>query len=146
MEKITYRQLKDKHQKEVNAFPFGFCSSEKQFREMMNKWGLDPEKDLDKIVSLEGGTYARKSDLEDFRNLVKRHKEELAKALENKDFLFQAFRYELANREYYYSGDNEAVLGALGITLEGLTEEQRLLYIEAKKAYYKSIDREGEGA
>ena len=47
-----YRELLQKHQQEVNVLPIRYAFGEQQFREMMNAWGLDPEKDLDKIYRL----------------------------------------------------------------------------------------------
>lgn len=41
----SYRELRDRQQKEFNELPLGFAFSDKQFDEMMEKWGLDPEKD-----------------------------------------------------------------------------------------------------
>jgi hypothetical protein len=35
-----YKELKDKHQKEMDAFPLGAAFSNSQFAEMMQKWGL----------------------------------------------------------------------------------------------------------
>lgn len=48
----SYRELRDRQQKEFNELPLGFAFSDKQFDEMMGKWGLDPEKDLDKIYRI----------------------------------------------------------------------------------------------
>ena len=52
--------MKNKHQKEVNEFPFFFAFSNNQFDEGMRKFGLDP-KDTDKIYKLgsTGGFYLR---------------------------------------------------------------------------------------
>ena len=33
----SYKEMKERHQAEVNAFPFGFAFSGEQFREMMEK-------------------------------------------------------------------------------------------------------------
>ena len=48
---MKYLKLKEKHQKEVNDFPFGFAFSNQQFKEMIEKFGLK-EKDTDKIYSI----------------------------------------------------------------------------------------------
>lgn len=39
----SYRELRDRQQKEFNELPLGFAFSDKQFDEMMGKWGLDPD-------------------------------------------------------------------------------------------------------
>ena len=56
----SYRELRDRQQKEFNELPLGFSFSDKQFDEMMKKWGLDPEKDLDKIYRIPGGGFIQK--------------------------------------------------------------------------------------
>ena len=63
--KNLYEELKNKHQQEMNAFPIGACFSQKQFEEMMQKWGLTVH-DTDKICSIGGGCYVRKSDYKEF--------------------------------------------------------------------------------
>ena len=36
---MKYLELKERQQKEVNDFPFGFAFSNEQFKEMMEKFG-----------------------------------------------------------------------------------------------------------
>ena len=48
---MKYLELKQRQQKEVNDFPFGFAFSNQQFKEMMEKFGLK-ETDTDKIYSI----------------------------------------------------------------------------------------------
>ena len=48
---MTYRELKQKHREEINAFPFMFAFSNKQFIEGMAKLGLEPG-DTDKIYDM----------------------------------------------------------------------------------------------
>ena len=52
--KNLYLELKNKHQKEMNAFPIGAYYNQDQFAEMMQKWGLTVN-DTDKICSIGGG-------------------------------------------------------------------------------------------
>ena len=66
-----YTELKSKHQKEVDAFPFGFAFNQKQFDEMMTKWGLAPT-DTDKIYKIGGGDYVRKSDADAMNEMIVR--------------------------------------------------------------------------
>ena len=50
-----YKELHDKHQAEINAFPFGFAFSQKQFDQMMvERFNFTPT-DTDKIYSIGGG-------------------------------------------------------------------------------------------
>lgn len=112
-----YLELKNRHQKEVNEFPLGFAFSDKQFAEMMEKWGLTPE-DTDKIYSIGGGGFVRKADSEAMHEMFDRHAKERETAIkENKDdYLYHMFDYELANHEYNYTGEVSDTLEALGLT------------------------------
>lgn len=56
-----YAEMKKRHQEEVNQLPLGFAFSNKQFEEMMEKWGLSPA-DTDKICSIGAGGYIQKKD------------------------------------------------------------------------------------
>lgn len=66
----SYRELRDRQQKEFNELPLGFAFSDKQFDEMMGKWGLDPEKDLDKIYRIPGGGFIQKKDHKHFHEVT----------------------------------------------------------------------------
>lgn len=118
-----YLELKNRHQKEVNEFPLGFAFNDKQFAEMMEKWGLTPE-DTDKIYSIGGGGFVRKADAEAMNEMFERHAKEREVAIkENKDnYLYHMFDYELANHEYNYTGEVDDTLEALGVTVEDLAK------------------------
>ena len=74
-----YAELFQRHQQEVNALPIGFAFGNRQFEEMMQGWGLDPEKDLDKIYRLGStGGYYKKSDAQLIRDTFSRHEAEQA--------------------------------------------------------------------
>ncbi len=99
----AYKQLKDKHQKEMDAFPLGAAFSKEQFEEMMRKWGLTVN-DMDKICSLGCGCFIRKSDKEHFHEMSARFKKEMQDAIDadrtGDGFIRDMFLYELANHEY----------------------------------------------
>lgn len=121
-----YTSLKAKHQEEIDAFPFGFAFNQSQFNEMMEKWGLTPE-DTDKIYSIGGGGYVRKSDAEAMEKMFERH--ELERKMARKhgdDYLFEMFNYELANHEYCITGDLTDTLDALGLTIDEINEDPRM--------------------
>lgn len=114
-----YLELKTKHQKEIDNFPFGFAFNETQFNEMMAKWNLSPD-DTDKIYSIGVGGYVRKCDVDAMHEMLERHDKERQEAIkENKDdYLYHMFNYELANHEYTYTYDLTDTLDALGLTTE----------------------------
>ena len=122
-----YLELKQKHQKEINDFPFGFAFSETQFNEMMAKWNLTPE-DTDKIYSIGGGGYVRKCDADAMHEMFERHANEIEAArTENKDdYLYHMFNYELANHEYSYTGDLTDTLDALDLTIEEINANPQM--------------------
>ena len=122
-----YTELKSKHEAEVNAFPLGAAFNDKQFAEMMAKWGLTTD-DGDKIYSLGCGTYLRKSDADAFKVMMGRHKIEMRMAMKKNedDFLFHMFNYELANHEYCITYDIDDTLDALGLTIDEINADPRM--------------------
>lgn len=126
----SYRELRDRQQKEFNELPLGFAFSDKQFDEMMGKWGLAPEKDLDKIYRIPGGGFIQKKDHKHFHEVLDRHNAEMeaAKAADEDGtgFLYQMFLFELDNHEYGYTGEYEDTLESLGLTMKDVHKSVRL--------------------
>ena len=127
---MKYLELKQKHQKEVNDFPFGFAFSNQQFKEMMDQFGLK-ETDTDKIYSIGAGGYIRKSDSDAFDEMFKRHRKEIEDEIEKDKkgtgFIYSMFSYELANHEYCITYDIKPTLDALGLTLDEINKKDNLL-------------------
>lgn len=125
-----YAELRRRQQAEFDALPLGFAFSQKQFNEMMEGWGLDPEKDLDKILSIPGGGYVQKKDAGLLHQTAERHDAEMAAAIAGnttgEGFIYQMFLYELDNHEYGYTRDTEDTLDALGYTAEEVLGNPRL--------------------
>ena len=123
-----YLELKQKHQKEVDAFPLGFAFSESQFNEMMAKWNLTLD-DTDKIYSIGGGGYVRKCDADAMHEMFERHEKEREEAIrENKDdYLYHMFNYELGNHEYTYTYNLTDTLDAVGLTMEDINADARMV-------------------
>lgn len=126
----SYRELRDRQQKEFNELPYGFAFSDKQFDEIMGKWGLDPEKDLDKIYRIPGGGFIQKKDHKHFHEVVDRHAAELEAAKQSDadgtGFLYQMFLFELDNHEYGYTREYEDTLESLGLTMKDVHKSVRL--------------------
>ena len=140
-----YQILKDRQQKEFNAFTMGAAFSQKQFDEMMAKWGLLPT-DTDKILHIGGGCYIRKTDRDAFHELVDkldREKQEAIAADTTGDGIIKdMFLYELANHEYCITYDLDDTLDALGLTVEEINADPRLLrgLEKALKQYLKDTN------
>ena len=139
----TYQEMKDRQQKEFDAFPLGAAFSNQQFKDMMEKWGLTVN-DTDKICSIGGGCYIRKTDKDAFCDLMNRLNSEkenaIAADLTGDDFIFDMFVYELANHEYCITYDLEDTLDALGLTAEEINADKRLTHglNKAIKHYLKN--------
>ena len=80
MKENRYDELRDKQMQEYNAFPTGAAYNEKQFAEMMNKWGLQTN-DTDKIYHIFAGVYIRKADHKAFHDMIDRFEKELEEAI-----------------------------------------------------------------
>lgn len=126
----SYRELRERQQKEFNELPLGFAFSDKQFYEMMQKWGLDPIKDLDKIYQIPFGGFLQKKDLNYYHEVIERHYDEMEAAkksdTDGTGFLYQMFLYELDNHEYGYTGEYEDALESLGLTMKDVHKSVRL--------------------
>jgi len=142
----SYKELKARHQKEVDEFPFGFAFSNEQFEEMMNNWGLNPKKDKGEIRSIGCGGFVRKSDSDAMHEMFNRHTKELDDAIANDEtgegFIYEMFLYEMYNHEYGYTHDPNEVLTACGISRKELENDERLMngFIKAQKEVFNCED------
>ena len=129
----------------MNAFPLGVCFSNEQFDQMLRNWGLSPE-DTDKILSVGGGCYVRKSDSATFREMLDRFVKEREDAIPadktGNGFIYHMFLYELAYHEYCITFDLEETLDALDLTMEQINADKRLLhgFTKAEKEYLKHCE------
>ena len=130
MKRNLYAEMRKAQQEEFNSFPIGAAFSTEQFNKMMHNWGLDPETDTDKIVKLYGGTFILKDDVQAFKEMCKRHKDEMDKAIEEdadgSGFIKDMFLTELNNHEYGYTMDTEDTLDALGYTADDIINNPKL--------------------
>lgn len=141
----AYKELTERHQKEVNAFPIGAAFSDKQFAEMMQGWGFTLE-NTDKICSLGGGCFIRRSDKDAFLEMMERHTKEMKDAIaadETGDgFIYDMFYYELANHEYCITYDYAETLDACNISYKQLNSDKRLMHglEKARKDYLENCE------
>ncbi len=136
----SYNTIRARHQAEVNAFPLGFAFNKEQFAEMMEKFGLPNDADgCRQIVSLPFGGFLKKADIPAWRELCKRHDEEMKEMRRDRKELTEAFRYEFANHECQYGMQNEEVCNAVGLTWDEVQNDAELLKIfqSAYKLFWK---------
>ncbi len=125
-----YTQLKERQQEEFNQLPLAFAFGIKQFNEMMEKWGLHPERDIKKICSIGYGGYIQKKDVAKLREVRARHAQELKDAIAadttGEGFIYEMFLAEMQNHEYGYTMDTEDTLAVLGYTAQQVVDDPRL--------------------
>ena len=130
--KNRYAELKQRQQKEFNALPLGIAWNQKQFAEMMEGWGLNPDKDTDKIYHLVGGSYIQKKDADLLHQTRERHDKELADAIAGDatgdGFIHDMFLRELEDHEFGYTMSMDSTLDALCYTAEDINSDSRLLH------------------
>lgn len=122
-----YAELKNKLQKEFDAFPFGFAFSNEQFEKMKEELGV---KDNSELISIGPGGFIRKTDEKALDELIngkeKRMKEAIASDPTGEGFIKDMFLYELANHEYCITYELDDTLYALDLTLEEIEKDPRL--------------------
>ena len=128
---MTYKEMKDRQQAEINAFPFIWAFNENQFADGMRRLGLDPTADRGQIVHVGGGGYIRKADKKALEDLFAKHRRELQEAIAadktGDGFIYDMFYTELANHEYSYTGDVTDAVNACGLTVEQLNANPALI-------------------
>ena len=129
---MTYSELKERQQQEINAFPFIWAFNESQLADGMRRLGLDPEKDKDKLCNIGGGGIIRKADADAMRAMFDRHRRELQEAIAadktGDGFIYDMFYTELANHEYSYTGDVTDAVNACGLTVEQINANPALIH------------------
>lgn len=124
-----YDEIKEKHQKIVNEFPMKFAFSDEQFNQGMKELGLDP-KDTDKVVSIGGGGFIRKTDAKKFGDmwdtLRKEHNDLIASDKTGEGYIKDMFVSELENHEYGYTYELDDTLDTLELTREQIANSPTL--------------------
>jgi hypothetical protein len=116
-----YHELKEEIQAKIDAFPFMFAFSNKQFEEGKQKLGV---KDNSELLSIGSGGYIRKTDSQAFTDLLEETGKTREEYLKDPEQLKDALLYELSNHEYSYTRDLQPTLEALGLEEDEITGEQ----------------------
>ena len=131
---MTYTELKQRQQDEINAFPMMAAFNEQQFADGLKKLGVD----RDGLLSIGAGMFIRKTDRDGFVGMLKRHTSELKQACAadatGDGFIFDMFYCELANHEYSYTRDLSDGIAATPFTIEEINANAALLHGLTKAA------------
>ncbi len=136
--KNRYLLQKDKHQKMINNFNMFFAFSNEQLEEGLKK--LNTTKN--NIISIDFGGFIKKEDKEDYLNMLKVMNKESEESLKDDIFLYEGFRYELANHEFCITYDFTDTLEVFGLEEDKLTEKQNNILFKARKDYLANCDNE----
>lgn len=139
----TYTEWKDEKEKEINAIPLGFAFGKDQFLKMLERMGLTEENCKDNLYSLGGGGYIKKTDSHLLKEFHKKYDCEWEELKKNEQFMYEAFRYELANHEYCITYNYEDTLDCLDLTEDEVVKNPMLVKAlsRATKDYLKDMER-----
>lgn len=126
MTRISYKEVKEKYQKQINDFPCIVAFSKKSVVKKLSDLNVNSIYDLKQIIP---GYFIRKSDVETFKQ-ININKQNEIKTLYNgyKGYRFakSMFKCELNNQEYCITYDLTDTLEVLNLTLEEIKNNKNL--------------------
>ena len=134
-----YLNLKKKHEKEINDFPMFFAFNDEQFKEGLKKLKTIKEN----LRSLSSGGFIKSEDVKKYQDMLLNWGKEHKKAMEKEPYVYQMFKYELANHEFIITYDEEDTLNALNLTMEEVKKNKVLSeqLDKAKNDYLKEAEQ-----
>lgn len=129
--KETYKQMKDRHQDEVNKLPLAFAFSKSQYMEKLAEWNITEEEARNgAIISIGGGGFIRSGDKDlvigTFERIADEEEAAIKADLTGDGYIYQMFLYELQNHEYSYTQEVEETLDNLSLTFEEIEKNPAL--------------------
>lgn len=127
----TYKEMKERHQREVNALPIKYAFSTDQFNGMLAAWNIQPGEEAEKLYRLgNSGGYYLKSNAELVETTLKRIPTETKAAIaadkSGDGFIYEMFLDELCNHEYSYTGRADDTIAELDLTREEIDASEPL--------------------
>lgn len=118
---MNYEELKKNYQKQVDSLHFMIGLSKKWFEEVMRK-----KQNHEKVYQIGGGVFADEENYQKLNQFTKSFEDYIKQKIEQKDeeFVFGAIYYEMSNKEYPYSREDEEVLEPLGLSIDILGDER----------------------
>ena len=130
----AYLKLQEKQRKDYEEFPIAYAFNEEQLKEALEKLGAKKE---ECVTLYNCGDIMKKTDVPAYKEMVKRHREEIFELLKDEQAAEEAFLYEMDNHEYAinWTGDDD-VMACFNVTYEMLDEMGlRAAYLRARKKH-----------
>lgn len=149
----AYIEMKERHQRDFDELPLMFAFDRKQFEQGLEKRGWKE----DQVVSMGCGGYATADGAKVIMDALKHHADELTAAMEDPEFAYGAFLYEMVNHEYSYNYDGDWDVLKCFYSLDGckadgfdnyanyagMTHDAMNAYVKARKRYYELCGENG---
>lgn len=134
----AYLKLQEKQRKDLEEFPIAYAFNEEQLQQALEKLGAKKE---ECVTLWNCGDIMKKVDVPTFKEMMKRHREEIYELLKNEQDAEEAFLYEMDNHEYAinWSGD-EDVMACFNLT------EQKLREMDLVRVYQRARRKHMEHA
>lgn len=130
----SYLELQKKQRKDLEEFPIAYAFNEEQLEQALIKLGAKKE---ECVTLWNCGDIMKKTDVPAFKEMMKRHREEIFELLKDKQAAEEAFLYEMDNHEYAinWSGDDD-VMACFNIDHDKLDEMGlREAYLRARRKH-----------
>ena len=132
---MTYKEYKKQRQESFNQLPIFVTFHQGK----LNSW-VEEIKPF-KPISLGNSSFISSEFLPQLEEHSKKWDSIILEKMQEKDFLKDAFKYEMSNHEYSYTLEPEDTLVALGFkNLEQLNKIELEAWKEAKKEYLAKIN------
>ena len=132
---MTYKEYKKQRQESFNQLPIFVTFNQGA----LNSW-VEKIKPF-KPISLGYSSFISSEFLPQLEEHSKKWDKIILEKMQEKDFLKEAFKYEMANHEYSYTLEPEDTLAALGFkSLEQLNKIELETWKEAKSEYLAKSD------
>lgn len=132
-----YLQFKNNKQEKINNFNIMYAFDKQQFENGLERLGVNSNE----VVSIGGGGYIRKSDIQAFKEMFEDFKNEHNENMKNDDYVYHMFKYEMANNEYIMTYNDYEVLSTCDIEKELFMTDKRLqsIFTQAKNDYIEEM-------
>lgn len=122
----TYAEMLDFNRQEVEAFPLFYAFTDEALEEGMQRLGVDS---FEEICKVGWATFIRKTDFNDYVEMIEQQQARKEEALKDPLFLKNALIYELFNHEYAYTLEPESAIEALGFQMQEIENNKRFMKI-----------------